>query len=121
MQRDLSLLRRILLDVEAAPVLPLETLPAPEAPDQAAIAYHVDLAIQAGFLSAEDLESVQGKDGVERRIWRHVDLTWRGAETLDLIRDEEAFLSAAEHVRERLGGVPFATLLTYLRRRAGLG
>lgn len=123
MQRDLGLLRQILLNVEAAPVLPIERLPDPKAgdADQAAIVYHVDLAIQAGLLSTEALEEVRGKDGsITGKTWKFVDLTWEGAETLELIRDEEAFRSGCAYVRERLGGVPFEMLLTFLRQRAGL-
>lgn len=118
MQRDLGLLRQILLEVEAVGLV--EALPAPGAADQAATLYHVGLAIQAGFLSAEGLEPLTGEDGAERPAWRSVALTWKGGDALDLIRDEGAFVSGCAHVRERLGGVPFADLLGHLRQQAGL-
>lgn len=101
MKRDMDLIREILLAVDAADEPPsfddLISEDAPEA-DQKRYAYHVRmLTDQAGFLSGIDVESFDGPG------WLDLNLTWRGHEFLDQIRDPEIWRKAKAGM-EKAGG-----------------
>lgn len=107
MRRDAELIRRILLSVDGAAVgAPCRSdAIAGDGPETTeAIAYHVELLRQAGFLDVAHV-------GTLRQPASQLSLTWRGHEFLELIRRDDVWLAVRQ-----VGDVPFE-LLELLARR----
>ena len=87
MQRDMDLVRTILLKIaEAKQPIPMADLLDGNAPadDVGAIQYHLAMLIdEAGFVSGIKAHSFGGKN------WLDLNLTWNGHEFLDNVRDPE--------------------------------
>jgi hypothetical protein len=87
MQRDMDLVRSILLSIGAAEKpLVLKELLADDAEqaDYDRLVYHLSMLIdQAGFVKGIPVHSFGGKN------WLDLSLTWQGNEFLDSIRDPE--------------------------------
>src|SRR4051794_8971403 len=107
MQRDMNLVRQILLDIEARE----DTAPRPvqiAGVDPAIVMRHVEMLNEAGFLEAKILRS--GRDfGIAQAVVS--DLTWEGHDFLAALKDEGVWnkikhsLSPAE-----LAGMPLTAL-----------
>jgi len=101
MQRDMDLVRDLLLQVDKAPkeidsddlLLLLEPQPPLEK-----FYYHLELlALEAGFLTGLRIDTL-GDDG-----WIELKLTWAGHEFLDKIRDP-AIWQETQQVAKKAGG-----------------
>lgn len=119
MQRDLNLLRSILLAVESAddgrspnPILV-------DGYSEAAVGYHVLLAIEAGLLHGND---VTGLNGPPTAIASR--LTWSGHEFLDAARDDSRWSDAMETAGRGARAVTLPVLIGLLtdimKRQLGL-
>ena len=108
MKRDMDLVRRILLAMEARPQAeagyPLKV----DGCEAERVNYHVLLLQEAGLITAIDT-------GLQ---WLPVDLTWKGHEFLDAARDERRWRRAASIVERQKGAVPFQVLEDLLLRLA---
>lgn len=99
MQRDLDLVRRILLHLEAAGTEGRAWSGfGSEEDDPASVHYHVQLMHDAGLIQADEL--VPGQWWPER-------MTWAGHEFLDAARNEALWSEARRRVEKRLGSAPF--------------
>lgn len=101
MKRDMDLVRSIMLQIDEAPKhVKFGTLVGPGA-DQDTIdlyAYHVRmLTDEVGFVSGIDAKTLSGPN------WLKLELTWRGHEFLDQIRDP-AIWAAAKAGAKKAGG-----------------
>ena len=114
MERDIDLIRQILLDLEKGGAytnwmdIDIEAY-SPEQMD-----YHLELLVEAGLLSVRPSERGHSR-------WLPVRLTWDGHEFLDVARDESRWKQLKESIA-RVGSIPFdmvrAALLEMTRREA---
>jgi hypothetical protein len=103
MQRDMDLIRSILLGLEKRS----SPFPQPlviEGYSARQIAYHVKLLNEAGLIEAIGTSSWAGID------WQPASITWFGHEFLDQARDTATWEHAKSVVVERLGGLTIAGL-----------
>lgn len=109
MQRNMELVRMILLRLETSQSgwapgdLGIKSFP----PEQ--IGYHVHLMMQEGLVEADDVTHT-GSTGPEA-IPRH--LTWKGHEFLDLARDQERW-NRAKAIIAKVGGAPISVWMKVL-------
>lgn len=97
MTRDMDLIRRILLKLEADPeALGWAELGIEDHPPET-VSYHVKLLAQAGLIEAQDLSTHSGLD------WRANSLTWSGHEFLDTVRNENVWRQTTALIREKTG------------------
>ena len=86
MKRDMSLVRDILLAIEASDSDPDDTIELTlEGRSHEELSYHVMLMHEAGLIVAIDFSSFDG------HAWTPQRLTWAGAEFLDSVRDPEVW------------------------------
>jgi len=108
MKRDIDLVRKILMSVEAK-----------ESPDDwlnieiegyspVEISYHVKILAEAGYLDARDLSSTGNFE------WAPVNLTWEGHEFLDAARDTKIWNKAKGVISEKASSVSFEILKAVL-------
>jgi hypothetical protein len=107
MRRDLDLVRRILLRLEAgADSVADEGRPSEE------IQYHIRLLAEAGLIEADEI--VPGQWWPER-------ITWMGHELLDASRDEALWLETRGKVEAASGSAPLSVvqelLVSGIRKR----
>ena len=111
MQRDLDLIRRILLDVENdgtdSPKHTGFNAYTEDGYALEAVHYHLQLLHDAGLIVADEL--VPGQWWPER-------LTWAGHEFLDAARDDARWARAKETVATRAGSAPFRVMHDVLLR-----
>ena len=112
MQRDLDLIRLILLEVEKN--LDPQAWFDPELesyhPDQ--ISYHIMLLDQAGLLEGWNRSAI----GVFR--WSARNLTWRGHEVLEASRDQDAWQKTKNRLSDLAPGLVFEVLAESLIEEA---
>lgn len=112
MKRDLDLIRRILLDIEAqgddSSQRPGFGNLGDNGHDPDAIQYHVQLMHDAGLIVADEL--VPGQWWPER-------ITWAGHEFLDLARDRTLWARTKRDVEDTVGAAPFDVVRDLLARR----
>jgi hypothetical protein len=110
-QRDIDLLRKLLLEIELRGASsPIDALSCDARHDgQERIRYHIRLLVDAGLLK----EAGQISVGVPC-----VRLTHEGLEFIELARSDVRWSTAKAAVRTATGGVPFATLKALLAHRA---
>ena len=113
MQRDLDLIRSLLLGIEAqgsggAAASGWQSSGESNGQSTETIHYHVQLLNDAGLVVADEI--VPGQWWPER-------ITWAGHEFLDLARDEELWLSVTAEIGERVGSAPFSVVREVLERR----
>lgn len=122
MQRDLTVIRRVLLDIEQAPEHPVAKYPPPDVHDDGlndAYLIHAEWAAQAGLIDIEDVEEIKNPDGsFKRKVFAGVSLSWQGTEALELLRDEQRVIGHIERIRQRWGGCTFEALIDHLSGRA---
>lgn len=110
MQRDLDLVRRILLHLEDAGAEGKSWSEfAGEDDDLGLLHYHVQLMNDAGLLHADELVSGQ---------WWPERMTWAGHEFLDAARNDEIWNEAKLRVERRLGSAPFEVMRDLLLQLA---
>ena len=108
MQRDLELVRIILMAVEANPD-PQEWIdPEPEGYTADQISYHIMLLDQAGLIEGWNRSAI----GVFR--WSARNLTWRGQETLAAMKNDTAWAKSKVKLNEIAPGIVFELLVEEL-------
>ena len=120
MKRDMDLVRRILLALEAEPSPWGSEEFDVDGYDPATVNYHVMLMEGAGLINAHD----QSNEALEVFMWHPVSLTWEGHEFLEASREEGRWSNAKALVKEKSGGLSFELLkdlLLQLGRAAVLG
>ena len=100
MQRDMDLIREILLALEARDFARLNAV------ERTTQMYHNYLLVEAGLAVGNDF----GADSNEIPQWRIHALTWKGHEFLESARDVSRWTKAKEIVREKAGSVSFDVL-----------
>lgn len=108
MQRDLELIRTILLELERAPTPNQDELRLPDVSEEQ-IGYHVKLLHQAGFVEAIDISTRE-----EPMAWLPLGLTWAGHEFLDAARNQTTWRRALQNVQGTAGSVPISVLQALL-------
>ena len=100
MQRDMDLVRAILLEVEQhqEPQAPFEVQAHGYSPEQ--IAYHVRLLAEAGYIDAIDF----GDD------WQPKSLNWSGHEFLDATRNAGIWQKVKAELKDRGGSLLFSLI-----------
>ena len=101
MKRDMELIRRVLLEVEARPDAHTARLQLPEYPD-AVVSHHVGLLVQAGLLEG------QSYVGSDEEDWYPSKLTWEGHEFLDNIRNDAVWKEVTRKVTATGGSAGLA-------------
>ena len=105
MKRDMELVRKILLETEAASHSPIEWIVLNiEGYDPACISYHVKIMKEAGLIDAENLTTLSHFE------WQPKSLTWEGHEFLDAVRNETVWAKTQEVVKSKGGSVSFEVL-----------
>ena len=110
MKRDIHLIRKILLRVEAAEGI----ISVPQLEDLAdlrAVARHVEWLAEAGLLKIEHLIPDAIDAGLDAVILRQ---TWQACEFLDAARDDQIWESALARIQEQVSSVSFDTLCSHL-------
>jgi hypothetical protein len=110
MQRDMDLVRLMLLKVAALPHrTEFEDDFAIDGYGDDLVQYHLRLLTEAGMLRTLELSHYS----------RHipVELTWAGQDALDAMRDNKLWQAAKDNVLKPLGGATFAVLLDYLKAK----
>lgn len=109
MQRDMDLIRQILLDIESAKTFIGFLDITIEGYGDKEISYHIMLLDQAGYIVANDT----GSGG-----WRAVSLTWDGHEFLDTARDDTQWNKAKTMIKEKVGSTAFEIIKQVLYEMA---
>lgn len=104
MQRDMDLVREILLEVEQhqQPMRDVRIRATGYAPEQ--VAYHVKLLAEAGYIEAVDFSSFAAME------WRPKALTWKGHEFLDATRNAGVWNKVKAEIKDRGGALPFSLI-----------
>lgn len=101
MQRDMELIREILLGIETSePKQGLVRLKL-SGRDNAEVSYHVMLLAQAGLIDAIDMSSSAGSS------WIPKSLTWEGHDFLDAARNDTVWKKAMTTLKDKSVSVPF--------------
>ena len=115
MKLDMDLMRQILLAVEADPCPVLPGVPEVIDYPSGHVIEHVRLAVDAGYLTAQDAGTMSGPDFVALR------LTWAGHEFLEKIRDPEIWRQTKAGAA-KVGSLPFSLLgelaIGFLKKKA---
>lgn len=101
MERDMDLVRAILLEVErrawAEQGKPVEI----EGYSGERVSYHVRILDEAGLMAALDASSFKGL------AWYPISLTWEGHDFLDAAREDTRWNRAKQLVKDKAGSVSF--------------
>jgi len=112
LKRDLDLIRRILLNIEAEGEDSSRRAGfaniADDGYDPEAIQYHMQLMHDAGLIVADEL--VPGQWWPER-------ITWAGHEFIDLARNDTLWQATKRDVESKVGSAPFQVVHDLLARR----
>lgn len=108
MQRNMDLVRNILLEAEKVSNPDDWFLPKIDGHSKEEIYYHVMILGQAGYLDTIDLSS---SDGFE---WQIKNLTWKGHEFLDSARDQNVWTKAKSNFGAKFSSVSFSILQNLL-------
>lgn len=106
MQRDMDLIRAILLHAEKIPGDGRLHTVHIEGYSDPVVAKHIELLDDAGYIEA-DLLTIETHGAMSGRILR---ITWAGYEFLDAARSDTIWHRAKEHVGGKLGSVPVEVL-----------
>lgn len=101
MHRDLSLIRQIMIAIEASTDVWGASLPTIEGHTKDQVAHHVGLLCQAGYVTASDPGLLGERD------YEQIHLTWQGHEFLDALRDETVWKKVKEKVKSAGGSLSF--------------
>ncbi len=111
MKRDLDLVRKILLAIEAMDNGRVDCDIEISGFTKDQIGYHVFLMGQADLLKVVDISNLDSKSPQAEPIH----LTWAGHEFLDASRDEDLWSKAKSKVLKPAGGFAFDILLEWLK------
>jgi hypothetical protein len=103
MRRDMTLVRDILLEVEARSDGSSWVDLSIDGRSPEEIAYHVKIMSQAGLVEAIDVSAGDFD-------WRASSLTWEGHEFLDAARNNTVWRKALQLVRDKGSAIPFEVL-----------
>jgi hypothetical protein len=121
MQRNMDLVREILLRAEGSDYHTLKSADFPEH-DEVTVARHFELMQDAGLVEANLLNLLEAGGVVRGTVVR---LTWDGHEFLDSARNDEIWSRTKNIVRDKGGSVSFEVLKSILTKVAmsffGLG
>lgn len=106
MQRDMELLRKVLFKVEELPFDGGARQIQVEGYDDQNTTYHVKLALDAGFINAQDVSHLGGK------AYLVSGLTYSGHEFLDSIKSETIWERSKAFVKGSVGEITVAGLKT---------
>lgn len=109
MNRDLDLIRKILMAIEDAPSGWAPDLKFNDYSD-AQVGYHAYLIMDAGLARGSDV-TTHGSDGPEALL---SSLTWEGHEFVEAARDENRWQKAKGMVAEKGGGITLDVLKALL-------
>lgn len=105
MKRDMDLVRKIMLAVEASE-RPLDsTLIRISGYTTETITEHMRLLNEAGLIEGISAYSVE-----HRLKWSELRLTWNGHDFIDAARNESVWTETVTEVRKKTGAVPFEVL-----------
>lgn len=102
MQRDLDLIRMILLRLEASKEKEIDPTP-PEGCDWERFGYHLEILEEAEFVVMTSVTTFEGTSYHDCR------LTWNGHEYLDAVRNDDVWSRVKEKAAP-LGPVPVAVI-----------
>lgn len=102
-QRNMELVRSILLEVERSPVEKIMDVNVPGHTAEE-ISYHVMLLHKAGLLEAQDCSHMQA------RCWKPIRLTWEGHEFLDAVKSDTVWNKTKSIVIEKTGTLSLEAL-----------
>jgi hypothetical protein len=114
MKRDMELIRKIAFLVEGSKSIDSEEIVI-ESTDHEAIAYHVELMVESGLLSAVDITDIES-EWSQFRIER---LTSKGHDFVDSARSETVWNKTVEAIKKTVGGTTLDLLMQYLKAEAG--
>ncbi|NIP58742.1 MAG: DUF2513 domain-containing protein [Gemmatimonadetes bacterium] len=112
MERDMELVREILLVAEEAPADDRHRTIRIDGYSDALVGKHIELLRDAGYVEAE-LVRTETHGTVSGRVLR---ITWAGYEFLDAARSETVWNRARQQVGDKLGSVPVEVLKQLLVR-----
>ena len=114
MKRDLELVRKILLAMEAHEHGFFSKYPEIENYTREEIGYHVFIMKQAGLIDAAERNTIRSKspDAVP------LNLTWFGHEFLESSKDKKIWEKAKRVVIEPAGGIAIDVLIEWLKSEA---
>jgi hypothetical protein len=113
-QRDLDLVRRLLLIIEGERAHKAGVVPMVEGHDDTTVEYHLHLMQEAGLLC--HFEAKTRDSYLEPDVFLR--LSWAGHEWLELVRDIRHWQAAKNTLRQRCGGSSFKLLQTVLEQEA---
>jgi len=112
MKRDFDLIRKILLDVEAAQAFTSVSKFEYEGFDQDTVCGHLEILIQAEMIKGEMIRT-------RAHVFPNVTgLTWKGHDFLDGMKDDSIWNKAKHSVLKHTGGVAFEVLSAWLKSEA---
>ena len=115
MKRDFDLVRKILLEIEAAPIevtnFSFNTLEGYD--DMAVVNEHIDLLIDAGLVKGAVMRGLSGIVAVSIQ-----GLTWKGYDFIDAAKDDSIWTKAKETVLKPTVAITFGLLLDWLKQEA---
>jgi DNA-binding transcriptional ArsR family regulator len=118
MQRDMDLIRKIMLAIEANPTPELAGEPLVKDYSDAQVNEHIRLLREAGYITALAFE------GNARIVFGQLRLLWPGYEFLDNARDDTRWKKIRKLIRDKAGSVSFAVIsstLTWAAEEAAKG
>jgi hypothetical protein len=113
-QRDLDLVRRLLLIIEGERAHKAGVVPMVEGHDDTTVEYHLHLMQEAGLLC--HFEAKTRDSYLEPDVFLR--LSWAGHEWLELVRDVRHWQAARQKLRQRTGCSSFLLLRTLLEHEA---
>jgi hypothetical protein len=121
MQRDMDLVRKILITVESSDEEALRLQPlAIEGYEAPLIARHVEIMEEAGLVDAHVMRAA-GVPPYAARVFR---LTWAGHDFLEATRNDTVWAKTKQFIKEKGGGASFeiikAVALKYTASHFGL-
>jgi acyl-CoA synthetase (AMP-forming)/AMP-acid ligase II len=109
-KRDMDLVRKILLEIEASPEDSWDSDEdfEIEGYDHETVMRHIGMLHEAGLVQALDASTMGGVAFIPRR------LTWDGHEFLDAARNEQVWTRTKATIRQHGGSVPFEVMKALL-------
>jgi len=111
MNRNMDLIRRILLEIETWPSDCRPAQPEFEGVEQSTISYHAQLLYEAGYIDGYERKTQAGNTIYPQR------LTWEGHEFLDAAREKKIWDKAKEAMNAT-GSFSFSVLKAILTKLA---
>jgi hypothetical protein len=97
MKRDMEYVRELLLKIEDGSKVRMESLLPEDATEEdlEKLRYHLGMLVdEAGFVRAIPAHTMRGK------YWLDIDLTWRGHEFIETVRDPEVWRRTKEGAKK---------------------